>query len=418
MGTWVAGERDRRVPIIGMSATPWRCGLGAYFTKLVVGNSIGNMIKQGTLVPIKVFAGTINPDLSRVRKRAGADGDYVEEDLIQVMGDKKLVADIVQTWIEKAEGRPTICFAVDRAHAERLSQEFNANGVPAAFVDCKTPSLMRKETREKMLSGEIKVVANVDVLGLGCDWPEVSCISYCRPTRSEMRWVQNVGRGLRTAPGKTNLIVLDHSETTTRLGLVTQIHHDELDNGRPRINAEVPIELPKTCPKCKYIKPPRLALCPNCGHKTEHHGRPVYVMPGTLQEVDPDEIKEAAIARKLGKEPRDKARVYAQLLWHSRKYGKKDGYAAHRYREIYGVWPQRHSMDWRPYFDAPSMDLAAWMKSRNIRKAKARADGFGYGYMNGKGGDNPIESEIDDTKIKPQFIPGTLLTEEDVEEFQ
>ena len=75
-----------------------------------------------------------------------------------------------------------------------------------------------------MLRGEVQVVCNVDVVGLGVDWPEVSCIIYARPTMSDMRFVQNIGRGLRSAPGKDDLLILDHSTTTARLGFVDEIY--------------------------------------------------------------------------------------------------------------------------------------------------------------------------------------------------
>jgi DNA repair protein RadD len=47
------------------------------------------------------------------------------------MQKPQLVADAVTTWIEKAEGRPTLCFAVDRAHAKHLQQQFEAAGIAA-----------------------------------------------------------------------------------------------------------------------------------------------------------------------------------------------------------------------------------------------------------------------------------------------
>jgi DNA repair protein RadD len=57
------------------------------------------------------------------------------------------------------------------------------------------------------------------------------CLILARPTKSEMLFVQIIGRALRTAPGKDHALILDHSDTTQRLGFVTDIHHDRLDDG-------------------------------------------------------------------------------------------------------------------------------------------------------------------------------------------
>lgn len=46
-----------------------------------------------------------------------------------------LIADTVATWLRLGEDRPTLCFAVDRAHARKLADQFDVAGVPAAYVD-------------------------------------------------------------------------------------------------------------------------------------------------------------------------------------------------------------------------------------------------------------------------------------------
>ena len=82
----------------------------------------------------------------------------------------------------------------------------------------------------RLREGQIKVVCNVYCLTTGVDW-DVRCIILARPTKSEILYTQIIGRGLRTAEGKTDCLVLDHSDTTLRLGFVTDIHHETLDDG-------------------------------------------------------------------------------------------------------------------------------------------------------------------------------------------
>ena len=62
------------------------------------------------------------------------------------MSKPMLVADVVGTWLRLGDNRPTLCFAVDRAHARRLAAEFKAAGVSSAYVDAMTP----RDERERI----------------------------------------------------------------------------------------------------------------------------------------------------------------------------------------------------------------------------------------------------------------------------
>lgn len=64
------------------------------------------------------------------------------------------------------------------------------------------------------------MIASVGCLTTGVDL-DVRCIVLARPTKSEMLFVQIIGRGLRRAPGKVDCLILDHSDTHSRLGFVT-----------------------------------------------------------------------------------------------------------------------------------------------------------------------------------------------------
>jgi superfamily II DNA or RNA helicase len=145
------------VPFIGFSATPWTKGLGAIYSKLIVANNIHDLIAQGVLVPFRTFAPDM-PDLSGVSVVAG---DFVADQLEAVMRPRKLVANIVDTWLELAADRPTVCFCCSRAHAEQVAKEFEDRGVGAGYLDCETPQSDRQAVRRRMLAGEIKVVTNV-----------------------------------------------------------------------------------------------------------------------------------------------------------------------------------------------------------------------------------------------------------------
>lgn len=370
---WMAHPEWQRVPFVGLSATPWTKGLGRHYDDLIIAATTQEMIEAGNLSPFKVFAPT-HPDLEGVKTRMG---DYVEGDLSKAMNKAPLIADIVQTWLELGERRPTLCFAVDRAHAASLQRDFLAAGVNCGYQDANTKPDERAQIRRDFHRGYLEVVCNVGTLTTGVDW-DVRCIILARPTKSEILYTQIIGRGLRTAPGKSECLILDHSDTTLKLGFVTDIHHDELDDGKERANSEsVPEEKkPRECRKCKALMPPRVTVCPNCGFKPEVQPKPVDTAMGSLAELQDDVARRAGGTKRVtrthvefGSTMKPKADFYAELRTYARQKGYKDGWVANKYKDATGTWPRGHSgAPERPV----SFEVASWIQAGNIRWAKRR----------------------------------------------
>jgi superfamily II DNA or RNA helicase len=109
-------ESWNAVPCIGLSPTPLTAGLGKTFSHLVRGPSIAWLTEHGFLVPARAFCpgeAAMRAILAQVSVRQG---DFVTKDLQASLNRNELVGDIVKTWREKGEDRPTLCFAVDIAH--------------------------------------------------------------------------------------------------------------------------------------------------------------------------------------------------------------------------------------------------------------------------------------------------------------
>lgn len=60
-----------------------------------------------------------------------------------------------------------------------------------------------------MRNGELHYLCVVDIFNEGVDIPEVDTVLFLRPTESLTIFLQQLGRGLRLSPGKTELTVLD-----------------------------------------------------------------------------------------------------------------------------------------------------------------------------------------------------------------
>ena len=112
-----------------------------------------------------------------------------------------VTGDIVETWLKLGESRPTLCYCVNRKHAQHVSERFIEAGVTCEYMDGETPREEREETFDRFRSGETKIICNVGVLTTGIDLPNASCVVDAKPTKSKMLFVQTIGRGLRTAPG-------------------------------------------------------------------------------------------------------------------------------------------------------------------------------------------------------------------------
>jgi superfamily II DNA or RNA helicase len=346
-------------PIIGLTATPWTKGLGMYFERLIIGSTTQELIEGGYLSKFKAFA-PASPDLTGVRTVAG---DFHEGDLSEAMNKTVLVADVVTTWLERAAGRPTLCFAVDRAHAKSLQQKFLQEDIPAEYIDCYTEVPERRIIAKRFHAGDVKVVCNVGCLTTGIDW-DVRCIILARPTKSEILFVQMIGRGLRTADGKGDCLILDHSDNHIRLGFVTDIHHSKLDDGKQRLQARAERNepLPKKCVKCQFLKPPKMLQCPCCGFVPVPQPKVVHRGGELIELTSRNTVRSVSTEQQQA--------FYAELRRIQETRGYKSGWAAHKFKEKFGHFPP-FSWNGQPTA-APSPATFRWVQSRNIAWAKSR----------------------------------------------
>lgn len=339
--------------MVGLSATPWAKGMGRLWQDLQIPITMQELVDQGYLSQFVVYAPDV-PDLSGVKTLAG---DYHEGDAAEAMSEGKLVANVVQTWLERGEGRPTLVFGVNRAHAQTLQAEFERAGVAAGYCDAYTDRAEMQLYANRFRDGEYQVFCSVRKLTTGVDWA-VSCIVDAAPTKSEALHVQKIGRGMRVNPGTEDLIVLDHAGNSLRLGLVTDIHHATLDateRGKQEVRAKAE-KLPKECANCGALHAGK--VCPFCGHER----KPV----SGVETVDGELIEVTGKVKPATKE--EKQRWYSGLLWISAQRGYSSGWAAHKYREKFTVWPRL--LDDKAV--QPAQDIQNWVKSRQIAFAKKR----------------------------------------------
>jgi len=370
----VAGSKEYRAviaaakgaPVIGLSATPYAKGLGkhydalggALFEQMVVAATIPELIADGYLVDVDVYAPS-EPDMAGIKQSRNAFGDmdYTDADVGRATDKPELVGDIVTHWLKLAKGTPTVCFASNIAHSKHIVDRFRAVGVAAEHIDCYTDEDERQAILRRIETGETTVISNVGILAEGWDFPACRTLILARPTRSLIRYIQMAGRVLRPHASKSRALILDHSGTVTRLGFPTDEFPLELDDGTPQAAGkaqEREAPLPKPCPSCSYVK--TVHKCPVCGFAPERKAN-VDVKAGEL----------ALVVRKPKTTKMDKQAFYSQLIGIAEAKGYQEGWIAHKYREYFGVWP-RGLQDTAA---EPTAEVTNFLKHLQIRHAKA-----------------------------------------------
>lgn len=360
--------RRNKVPVIGLSATPWRRGLGKVFDRLICTVSTADLTDMGFLVPTICYAPGV-PSLKGVKTKAN--GDFIEDELAKVMGDAKIMGDVVSHWRQLGENRKTMVFACDVLHSKSLAERFCQAGVKAAHIDGYMPAQEAEEIFRLYQKGEIKVLVSVAMLIKGVDDPSTSCIVIARPTKSLMLHYQMLGRGLRLSPdtGKKDCIIIDHSGNLLLNGMPTDPVPTVMDTGEgervDRKQADMGDQEKKTkpCPKCKFMFAG--LMCPKCGHE--------IVIPDGVVVASGKLVKLDDRAKVLG--PTSKEAIFSQLLGYAQSKGKKDGWAQYAYQAFMKELPDR-SWIGKVGPKAPTEEISQWVKGYNVRRAK-RAEKHG-----------------------------------------
>ncbi|MCA1298020.1 DEAD/DEAH box helicase [Stappia indica] len=348
-------DKRKDVFFAGLSATPWARGMGLRWQDLVIPTTISELIDDGYLSRFSVYGPDV-PDLSKVRSIGG---DYAEDALEQVMGEAKLVGNVVENWLAHGENRPTLCFAVNRAHAALLHKEFSRAGVASAYVDGFTDRVEREYLGAKFREREIPVIVSVRTMTTGVDLP-VSCLIDAAPKKSEMLHVQTIGRGLRVNDGTEDCVIFDHAGNSLRLGLVTDIHHDKLDATKPGEKREAVAgadKLPKPCSKCGVIASG--LVCTNCGHERQRIGD-VETAEGRLVQIT---------GKKVVPTKAEKQRFWSMALWLDGERCKAGKFALAMHRARFGEWPRGLDDIKAP----PDQAFLSYERSRRIAFAKSKS---------------------------------------------
>lgn len=339
--------RYEGVPVIGMDATPVRLdgrGLGEIYKRMVKGPSVQELTEMGYLAPARVFAPAPPPDMKGVKSNGG---DWNNKQAAAIFDRPKLTGDVVKHWLKFGENRPTICFSVNVEHSKHTVEAFLAAGIPAEHVDADTKDTKKNPERdriwERARTGETKIICSVEVVSYGFDLPFLSCAIMNAPTQSLARWLQRLGRVLRTYPGKTDAIILDHAGGTIEHGFAEDDRDWTLEGvtRKKKSDREEGTGV-RYCAKCWRAFSSLLSVCPEpgCGF-VYSKTREVRVAEGELSEMKREaKLKSVQEWRASSDEPA-RRKKYEELLDMQNQRGYKPGFAAVKFKTMYGQWPSK-----------------------------------------------------------------------------
>jgi hypothetical protein len=207
------GFDDATKLLLGVTATPNRSDnqkLGDVFDKVTFSRSIATMIKANYLSPAVGRRILTNFSLQNVGTR---NGEFILEDLAEAVNTAERNAFIARKYKEHASERKGVAFCADVQHCQDLAEAFRQEGIAAEAIWGDMAAEERKSIVSRLKEGTTQVAMSCGVLCEGFDEPSISCIAMARPTKSQPLYIQCVGRGLRTCPGKSNCLVLDFTDS-------------------------------------------------------------------------------------------------------------------------------------------------------------------------------------------------------------
>lgn len=249
--------------VLGVTATPCRLngqGLGAVFQHMIVGPTNRWLTEQGFLSPAMYYGPPPKADISNLPVRGG---DYAKEEAEKVMDKQVVTGDAVEHYRAICDGVPMLVFCVSVKHAEHVAAEYVAAGYRAASVDGSLDDEERDDRIKGLASGKYQIITSCDLIGEGLDVPVVGAVQLLRPTASLCLHLQQIGRGLRPAEGKSVTYILDHVGNVAKHRFASTEHQWSLTGTiKPR---KEKAESVRTCGECFMVHETRKE-CPYCGY--------------------------------------------------------------------------------------------------------------------------------------------------------
>lgn len=199
--------------LVGLTATPERMDgvslLPDFDQRISAEIRLPMALHEGLLTPFQYLCISDNTDLTDDDLMQG--NRYIATRLTEKLCNPERVGLIVERlkfYLSDEQRCKALGFCATKEHARFMAEQFCASGLRADYLTADR-SHERDVLNRKLAKGEINYLFVVDIFNEGVDIPEVDMVLFLRPTESLTIFLQQLGRGLRLAPGKQLLTVFD-----------------------------------------------------------------------------------------------------------------------------------------------------------------------------------------------------------------
>lgn len=265
---WLRLERPK-MRVLGLTATAFRLDSGRLdkgenhlFDVVVHEAPVTELIEKGYLCKLISKATVQQLDLTGVHVRGG---EYIPKELELAVDQEWITQGAVKEIMEFGLKRKAwLVFCTGVKHATHIRDALQERGVNVGMVLGTTPREERDLLTAAFKAGDLQCLVSINVLATGFNNPFVDLIALLRPTKSAGLFLQQVGRGLRNAPGKADCLILDFANLVRSHGPIDQITCDTITKaGDSRDDGE---DKAKACPACKSLVALGIMVCPDCGY--------------------------------------------------------------------------------------------------------------------------------------------------------
>lgn len=258
------------VRVCGLTATPFRlssgpiCSADGILNEICYEVGVRELIVGGYISRLRTPKVKSRVDISGVHVRGG---EYIAGELERAFDDDATVREAcAELLASTADRKSVLIFTAGIRHGEHVARVIEEmSGQRCGFVCGETPDGERERQLERFKSGELKYLANVNILTTGYNCRRVDCVVLLRSTLSPGLYYQMVGRGFRLSPetDKTDCLVLDFGDNILTHGPVDMLRIP----GEKSQRAEDGAPPAKECPKCHELISAGFSRCPWCGYE-------------------------------------------------------------------------------------------------------------------------------------------------------
>lgn len=254
-----------KCPVIGFTATAKRLDNKplSIFGEIINGISGDELIERGLIAPYDLYAPRLDIDLKKVSMSGS---DFNNEELSEVMLDRKIYGDIIKYYRELADGKQSIAYCTGVKHSQSIRDLFIANGITAVHMDANTPEKERDIIMNDFRNGKYQILCNCNLISEGITVPECDCCLLLRPTQSETLYIQQACRCLTPKPNK-RAVIIDYVGNCYAHGMPTEKRTYSLEDCDKRIrnSSREPEVTCRECSNCLRVYKGIDPICPYCG---------------------------------------------------------------------------------------------------------------------------------------------------------